>query len=123
MACSHVSWSHDSRVFATASMDSHIRVVRAHDCHLCAILSDSLSAAPVMECEFTYDCASIVSISEDGVLRCWNVRTALEPVLGQITMLESIEAVVASARKEPLAISRLLTGFSSIQSRLRHPRA
>ncbi len=90
---SHVSWSHDSRVFATASMDSHIRVVRAHDCHLCAILSDSLSAAPVMECEFTYDCASIVSISEDGVLRCWNVRTALEPVLGQITMLESIEAV------------------------------
>ena len=60
--------------------------------NLCAILSDS-SVAPVMECHFTYDCSSVVSISRDGVLRCWNVRTALEPVLGPITMLESIESV------------------------------
>ena len=90
---SHVAWSPDSRVFATASEDSSMRIIRAHDCHLCAILSDSLSEASIMKCQFTFDCASILALSQDAVLRCYNVRTALEPILGPVTMLESIEAV------------------------------
>ena len=87
---SKVTWSPCGRVFATASHDSTIRVTRAHDCHLCAILGDDISTAKVKEVMFSYDASNIVALSDDNTIRSWNVRSALEPVMGPISMLESI---------------------------------
>ena len=50
-------------MFATASHDSTIRVTRAHDCHLCAILGDDISTAKVKEVMFSYDASNIVALS------------------------------------------------------------
>ena len=87
---SRVAWSQCGRAFATASHDSTIRVTRAHDCHLCAILGDNISEAKVTEVLFSYDASNIIALSDDNTIRSWNVRSALEPVMGPISMLESI---------------------------------
>ena len=90
---SNVAWSPCGRVFATSSDDGTIRVTRAHDCHLCAILGDALSNSPISTVVFSFDASNIISISNDGAIRSWNVRSALESIMGPISMLESILAV------------------------------
>ena len=68
-------------------------MTRAHDCHLCAILGDALSNSPISTVVFSFDASNIISISNDGAIRSWNVRSALESIMGPISMLESILAV------------------------------
>ena len=60
-----MAWAPSNEVFATGSMDGTIRVTRAHDNHLTAVLGSSTSQSPIIACRFTVNATIIVSISED----------------------------------------------------------
>ena len=81
-----MAWAPSNEVFATGSMDGTIRVTRAHDNHLTAVLGSSTSQSPIIACRFTVNATIIVSISEDHEIRIWRSPLYNEvPTLAKIT--------------------------------------